>query len=308
MNVLCILHNPHSGSQDTKLGAYLDIVAAKDMATIDRHWKNFQDSMQSKPRTEIDNKIDSIIAQSRKSDSEFGKTKDELLPFLLAKVATSQEGWPLDEFLKRKDEIFHKDNLFDCSKSIAMTGQFKSQSISALQAIRGQTPQAVYALNFVPETVANTTYNTVRSFFHHADEALRQNWNIRSKNVRVDSYSMKLVSFGSSDKPQRGNQWQQWDDDKSGNEDTTDYTFMNATRFNSEGPGPNFAEQILLAAALQDLDRNNNDSSLYGDGIDLSREEWKNCPTCRSSKAVHSGADLLSKHLKDDIMGLETAG
>ncbi|EGU72064.1 hypothetical protein FOPG_18440 [Fusarium oxysporum f. sp. conglutinans race 2 54008] len=290
LKVRCILHNPYSGNQDTNLDVYMDIMAAKDMTTIVSHWEKFQN-----PRTEIDENIDSIIIESPTSDSEFGKTKDELFPFLLAKVATSQEGWPLDEFLERKDEIFRNDNLFPCSKGPAITGQFKVQSLSALRAIRRQTPQALYALNFVPETVANTTYNTVRSFFQPVDEALQQNSNIRRNNARVDSYSIKLLSFGSRDKPQRGNQWQQWDDDKSGNEDITDYTCMDATRFNSEGPGPKFAAKILLAAASPDLDRKNYDSGLYGDGTDLSLEEWKNCPACRSSKAAHSGASLLSK-------------
>ncbi|KAG7403152.1 hypothetical protein Forpe1208_v016438 [Fusarium oxysporum f. sp. rapae] len=253
------------------------------MTTIYRHWKNFESSTQSKPRTEIDEKIDNIIIQSQKSDSEFGKTKDELLPFLLAKVAKSQEGWLLKDFLKRKNEIFHDNNLFECSKNTAITGQFKSQSISALQASTAPTSQALYALNFVPETVANTTYNTVTGFFRPAIEALRKSPNIRSNNARVDSYSTKLVSFGIGNKPKSSDQWQQWDDAKSGKEDTTDYTFMNARGFNSKGPGPNFAAQMLLAAASPDLDRKKDDPGLYGDGADLSIEEWKNCPACRSS-------------------------
>ncbi|EXK77706.1 hypothetical protein FOQG_17590 [Fusarium oxysporum f. sp. raphani 54005] len=58
---------------------------------------------------------------------------------------------------------------------------------------------------------------------------------------------------------------------------------MNAREFNSKGPGPNFAAQMLLAAASPDLDRKKDDPGLYGDGADLSIEEWKNCLACRSS-------------------------
>ncbi|KAG4269113.1 hypothetical protein FPRO04_12236 [Fusarium proliferatum] len=253
-------------------------MAASDITTIARLWETSGNA-----HTEIDEQIGSIIGSSQGLDSEFTNVRDQLYPLLLAKVATSQEGWLVADFLEQKDEILHDGNLFPCLKGPAIVGQFKVQSLSALQAIEKQTPQPLYALNFVPENVSNAIYNTAKGSFRPVDEALQQNSHGWSKNSRSDFYSLKLVSFGSRSKPQRGNQWQQWDDARSGNTDITDYTYMNAEMFMTRGPGPRFAANLLLAAASPALDRKNLDSGLYGDGVDWSFEEQNNCSACHSS-------------------------
>jgi hypothetical protein len=305
VNVRCILQVPPSDSQDTELDVYNDMMAAETLDMIYKSWDGREKgpslvaSTQSNSLATIDDDIDSIITKSRNSDSEFKKVKDELLPLLVAKVAKSQEGWPLKEFWERKDEILHEEALFPFKKNIAVAAQFRLQAVSAFQASDGQTSQAMYTLNFVPETVADSTYQAVRRFFAPADMALHHNLQIRNKKGRSDSYCLKLVSFGAGDKSQGGAQWQKWDDARSGDEDRTDHTFINAKRLTSEGPGPKLAEQLFLAAASSQLDRTSSkkrtDAGLYGDGTGLGIANWKNCLACQNSEAVRPNSGIPRK-------------
>ncbi|KAI3572154.1 hypothetical protein IWW34DRAFT_764880 [Fusarium oxysporum f. sp. albedinis] len=257
-------------------------------------------STQRNPLTTIDDEIGRIITFSQENpDVQLKKVKDELLPFLVATVAKSQEGWPLKEFLKRKGEIFDEGSLLQLHKFVALAAQFKLQSVSAFQASGERTSQALYTVNFLPDMVANATYDTIRSFFTPADMALKHKLKAGDKKGRSDSYCLKLVSFGAGDAAEGGALWQQWDDACHGDEDRTDHTFINAKRLLSEGPEPMLGQRIILAAAMSDLDRTSSkkrtDAGLYGDGTGLSFEDWKNCLACQNYEAVRSSSGKSRK-------------
>ncbi|KAG7403804.1 hypothetical protein Forpe1208_v016322 [Fusarium oxysporum f. sp. rapae] len=306
VNVRCILHNPPSDSQDTELGVYKDIMHAKNLDMIYTSWNRrvcsatHVASTQRNPLTTIDDEISRIITFSQENpDVQLKKVKDELLPFLVATVAKSQEGWPLKEFLKRKGEIFDEGSLLQLHKFVALAAQFKLQSVSAFQASGERTSQALYTVNFLPDMVANATYDAIRGFFTPADMALKHKLKAGDKKGRSDSYCLKLVSFGAGDAAEGGALWQQWDDACHGDEDRTDHTFINAKRLLSEGPGPMLGQRIILAAAMSDLDRTSSkkrtDAGLYGDGTGLSFEDWKNCLACQNYEAVRSSSGKSRK-------------
>ncbi|RBR26531.1 uncharacterized protein FIESC28_00648 [Fusarium coffeatum] len=295
VKVRCILHDRPSDSQDTKLGVYKDMMYAKSLNKIYDSWnrRGFVHTAftQRNFLATIDDEIDKIIKFSRQNpDAQIGKVKDELSPFLVATIAKSQEGWSLGEFLKRKDEIFDKRSLLPYSKSVALAAQFKLQSVSAFQASNEQTSQAFYTVNFLPDMIANVTYDAIRGFFAPAEQALKKKVKIGDQKGRSDSYCLKLISFGSGNTAEGGAQWQQWDDAYHGDEDRTDHTFINAKRILVDGPGPMLGKRVILGAAVSHLDRTSSkkrtDPGLYGDGTDLDIEEWRKCPACERFQAV----------------------
>ncbi|KAF5253169.1 hypothetical protein FANTH_1923 [Fusarium anthophilum] len=300
VNVRCILYYLPSDSQDAKLGVYLDMMYAKDLDMIYKSWGKrdcspIAASRQRYSLTTIDEEIGEIISFSQKTpDADMNKVKSELLPFLVAAVAKSQEGWSLKEFLKRKDEILDEGSLLTFPKSVALAAQFKLQSVSAFQASGAGTSQALYTVNFLPDTVANATYDVIRRFFTPADMALKHKLKTGDKKRRSDSYCLKLVSFGAGDAAEGGALWQEWDDACHGDEDRTDHTFINAQRLLSEGPGITLGRRIILAAAMSHLDctsgKKRTDAGLYGDGTSLDLADWENCLACQNYGAIRSSS------------------
>ncbi|EWZ78411.1 hypothetical protein FOWG_17340 [Fusarium oxysporum f. sp. lycopersici MN25] len=278
-----------------------DMMYAKNLDMIYKSWDKrdcspiHAASRQRYSLTTIDDEIGKIITFSQATpDADINKVKSELLPFLVATVAKSQEGWPLKEFLKRKGEIFDEGSLLRFSKSVALAAQFKLQSVSAFQASGEGTSQALYTVNFLPDMVANATYDAIRGFFTPADMALKHKLKTGDKKGRPDSYCLKLVSFGAGDAAEGGALWQEWDDACHGDEDRTDHTFINAKRLLSEGPGTMLGQRIILAAAMSHLDRTSGkkrtDAGLYGDGTSLDFADWKNCLACQNYEAVRSSS------------------
>ncbi|KAH7461707.1 hypothetical protein FOMA001_g18841 [Fusarium oxysporum f. sp. matthiolae] len=301
VNVRCILRYTPSDSQDKKLGVYKDMMDAKDLEKIYESWdKRDRSPIHAAPRQRhspktIEDEIGKIITFSQTTpDADINKVKSELLPFLVAAVAKSQEGWSLKEFLKRKDEIFDEGSLLPFSKCVALAAQFKLQSVSAFQASGEGISQALYTVNFLPDTVANATYDAIRGFFTPADMALRHKLKTGDKKGRSDSCCLKLVSFGAGDAEEGGALWQEWDDACHGDEDRTDHTFINAQRLLSEGPGTMLGQRITLGAAMSHLDRTSGkkrtDAGLYGDGTSLDLAAWNNCLACQNYGAVRSSS------------------
>jgi hypothetical protein len=274
-----------------------DMLATDSKSELIRRWDERPDGVLPLPKDKEEERwqqrkktlksseqeIDAVIERIRNSKGlDDTDAKSQIEPELVAALSKFNQGWKLDKFLVSKTKIFEKAPDVEAEGISKLQAQFFLQARAAytsLDAPEGSVP--TIAIHILPDVIPSSVFSNIRNYMAATCVPLMKLVEEAGKTVRQDRYTMQLISLGTP-KGKRGHQWQKLDDEKSGGMDIIDHMPLDINLLLDRGPGPFFAQKLMLGPIDPDIDRSSKrkDTSLmlYGEMCTrLTKEEMENC-------------------------------